>query len=105
MNEAVVERFAKSLYESIVKENLELYKDMYQNIEIDSHTDESGKGIINFYNELSDEQRVILFELIEQTMIDTVSTVLGIIDGHVTQADDSIEPKLFLNSQDTEGDL
>ncbi len=105
MNEALVERFAKSLYESIVKENLELYKDMYQNIKIDSHTDEKGKGTINFYNDLTDEQRVMLFEIIEQTMIDTVSTVLGIIDGHVTQANDSIEPKLLLNSMDTEGEL
>lgn len=101
MNEA----FVKSLHESIVKENLKLYKDMYQNIKIDSLTDEKGKGTINFYNELTDEQRGMLFEIIEQTMIDTVSNVLGIIDGHVTQADDSIEPKLMLNSKDTEGNL
>lgn len=48
---------------------------------------------------------MMLFEIIEQTMIDTVSTVLGIIDGHVTLADDSFEPKLMLNSKDTEGNL
>ncbi len=84
-----------------MKENLELYKDMYENIKVDSHTDEQRTGIINFFNELTDARKAMLFEIIEQTMIDTVSNVLGIIDGHVTLADDSIEPKLVLNSKET----
>lgn len=99
------EKFAKSLYESIVKENLDLYREDFEDTEIDSYTEEYWIKAIEFYNSLADEHRDIFMKIIEQTMVDTISNVLGIIDGHVTQADDSIEPKLYLNSKDTEGEL
>ena len=99
------EKFAKSLYESIVKENLDLYKEDFEDTETDSYTEEYWIKAIEFYNSLTDKHRDILMKIIEQTMVDTISNVLGIIDGHVTQADDSIKPKLYLNSKDTEGEL
>lgn len=38
-------------------------------------------------------------------MIDTVSHMLGIIDGSSTLNDSELEPKLLLDSQDTENEL
>jgi hypothetical protein len=38
-------------------------------------------------------------------MIDTVSNILGIIDGNSTLIDSAIEPKLLLDLKDTEGEL
>lgn len=99
------EKFAKSLYESIVKENLDLYKEDFEDTEIDSYTEEYWIKALEFYSSLTDTHKDILMKIIEQTMVDTISNVLGIIDGHVTQADDSIEPKLYLNSKDTDGEL
>lgn len=38
-------------------------------------------------------------------MIDTISNMLGVIDGSSTLKDCSFEPKLLLDSIDTEGEL
>lgn len=43
--------------------------------------------------------------IIEQTMIDTISNMLGVIDGSSTLKDCSFELKLLLDSIDTEGEL
>ncbi|MEH7610008.1 transposase, partial [Gottfriedia acidiceleris] len=51
------------------------------------------------------ENKKTFFKIIEQTMIDTISTMLGIIDGSTTLKDCKIEPKLLLDSIDTEGEL
>lgn len=99
------EVFVKSLYELIVKENLESYKDLYETTVVDSKTDPYYKETLNLYQSISEEKRVILMNIIEQTMVDTISSMLGIIDGSILLDDDSIEPKLFLNSIDTVGEL
>lgn len=44
-------------------------------------------------------------KIIEQTIVDTISSMLSIIDGKTPIDDDSVEPKLLLNSMDTEGEL
>ena len=100
------ETFVKSLYGLIVKENLERYKDLYETAVVDSKTDAYYKEALNLYNSISEEKRVVIIKIIEQTMVDTISSMLGIIDGSIPlDDDDSFEPKLFLNSMDTEGEL
>lgn len=97
--------FVKSLYESIVKENLRLYKDLYEATNVTSKTDDYWKKAIVFYDSLTEENKDTLMKIIEQTMIDTISNVLGVIDGNSTLKDCSLEPKLLLDSIDTEGEL
>ncbi|QGM30569.1 transposase [Psychrobacillus sp. FSL K6-2843] len=97
--------FIKSLYESIVNENLQLYKDLYVTTNVTSKTDDYWKKAIGFYDSLTDENKDILMNIIEQTMIDTISNMLGVIDGSSTLNDCSLEPKLLLDSIDTEGEL
>ena len=81
------EIFVKSLYESIVKENLKLYKNLYETTNVTPKTDEES---------LTDDNKDILMRIIEQTMIDTISNMLGVIDGSSTLKDCSFEPKLLL---------
>lgn len=97
--------FVKSLYESIVNENLQLYKDLYETTIVTSKTDDYWKRAIGFYDSLTDENKDILMNIIEQTMIDTISNMLGVIDGSSTLNNCSLEPKLLLDSIDTEGEL
>ncbi|MRX72852.1 transposase [Bacillus lacus] len=99
------EIFIKSLYESIVKENLELYRELYETTKIGPKTDEYWKAAIGLCNSLTAENKDILIRIIEQTMIDTISNMLGIIDGSSTLKDCSLEPRLLLNSKYTEGEL
>jgi hypothetical protein len=99
------EDFVKSLYKSIVKENLELYKTVYETTNVGPKTDKHWREAIGLYNTLTDENKAILMSIIEQTMIDTISSMLGIIDGSSTLIDCSMEPKLLLDTIDTEGEL
>lgn len=97
--------FVKSLYETIIKENLQLYKNLYETTNVTSKTDDYWKKAIGFYNSLTDENKDTLMRIIEQTMIDTISNMLGVIDGSSTLKDCSLEPKLLLDSIDTDGEL
>lgn len=99
------ESFVKSLYESIVKENLQLYKNLYETTNVSTETDDYWRQTISFYDSLTDENKDTLMRIIEQNMIDTISNVLGVIDGSSTLKDYSLEPKLLLGSKDTEGEL
>ncbi|WP_443258402.1 hypothetical protein [Virgibacillus sp. L01] len=38
-------------------------------------------------------------------MIDTISNMLGVVDGSSTLTDCTVEPKLLLDSNDTDGEL
>lgn len=101
----MINTFVKSLFESIVKENLQLYKDLYETTNVTEKTDDYWKKTIGFYDSLTDENKAILMRIIEQTMIDTISNMLGVMDGSSTLKDCLLEPKLLLESIDTEGDL
>ncbi len=97
--------FVESLYESIVKENLQLYKNLFETTNSTSTSDEYWKEAIGFYDTLTVENKDKLMKIIEQTMKDTISNMLGVIDGSSTLKDCSLEPKLLLNSIDTRGEL
>lgn len=99
------EDFVKALYVAIVKENLQLYKDLYETTNVTPKTDSHWKKNISFYHSLSEENKAVLMEIIEQIMIDTISNMLGIIDGSSTMKNCSLEPKLLLDSIDMEGEL
>jgi hypothetical protein len=98
------EEFIKSLYKAVIEENLKISKDLFETTNAANVTDDYWRESLVFYNSLAKEQRESLFKIIEQTMIDTISNTLGIIDGTST-IDCAIEPKLFLDSKDTEGEL
>lgn len=99
------EVFIRSIYKTIVEENKELYKNLFNNTTIDEASDEYWKQSLSLYNNLSQQNKDVLINIIKQTMIDTISNILGIIDGTSTLNECDIEPKLFLNNNDTNGEL
>ncbi|MBU5677862.1 hypothetical protein KQI88_15700 [Alkaliphilus sp. MSJ-5] len=99
------EIFIKSIYKSVVEENKKLYKNLFDNTNIDKASDEYWKQSLKFYNSLSEENKEVLINIIEQTMIDTISNILGIIDGSSTLNGCAVEPKLFLDDNDTDSEL
>lgn len=99
------EIFIKSIYKSIVEENRSLYKSLFNNTDIDKANDEYWKKSLKLYNSLSEENKEILMTIIQQTMIDTISNMLGIIDGSSTLSGCDAEPKLYLDDADTDGEL
>ncbi|OOM06332.1 transposase [Clostridium saccharobutylicum] len=99
------EIFIKSIYKSIVEENIHLYKNLLDNTNIDKASDEHWKKSLKLYNSLSEENREVLINIIQQTMIDTISNMLGIIDRSSTLSGCDAEPKLYLDDTDTDGEL
>jgi hypothetical protein len=97
--------FIKGTYKTVVEENKKLYKDLFDNTTIDKRTDEYWKQSLNLYNNLSKDNKEVLMNIIEQTMIDTISNIFGIIDGSSTLNGCNIKTKLLLDGKDTDGEL
>jgi len=73
--------FVTEIKTTIVEENLSIYKDLFSSTSIKDVTDEYWKRALTLFNSLPAEQREVFFEVIRQTMVDTTSNILGIIDG------------------------
>lgn len=97
--------FVKALFDSVVKDNLQLYRDHLNTTEVTFKTDHYWKESLDLYHSLSIEHQSVFLKILEQTMIDTVSTMLGVIDGSTTLKKCSLEPKLLLDAIDTKGEL
>jgi putative transposase len=88
--------FIKGLYQSIVKENGAIYQNLFSATNVDKVKDDYWKEALRMYSELSDENKAILFKIIEQVQVDTVSNVLGILDGVVSLPEQEIKIKMSI---------
>ena len=78
----MIEQFAEELYKSTVEENMKLYRQFFLYDPNEEGTIEYWKNAIAFYDKLDDKDKEILFSIIKSTIVDTVSNVLAILDGH-----------------------
>ena len=91
------EDFATQLRDAVVQQNATIYKDLFASTPIDSASDPYWKRALALHAALTPEQRAVLFEIMRQTMVDTVSNVFAILDG-VSSLDGSRE-SFVLNSK------
>ncbi|SFB38103.1 transposase [Clostridium frigidicarnis] len=98
------EIFIKSLYKTIVQDK-ELYRNQLDNSNIDKVTEEYLKQVLELYNDASQDKKDALVDFIELIMIDTISNMLGIIDGSSTLSGCDAESKLYLDGIDTDNEL
>lgn len=99
------EIFIKSLYKTIVQEGKGEYKSLLDNTRVGDATDKYWISALQLYDNLTEENREKLMVVIELVIIDTISSMLGIIDGSSTLSECNAEPKLYLNDIDTDGEL
>lgn len=97
--------FIEGLFRTVVEENSEIYKKLFDETIIDKRTTEYWQKALKLYNNLSNENKEVMLDIIEHTMIDTISNIFAIIDGVITLKNCNIESKLFLNNNDTDGEL
>ncbi|MCO4781065.1 MAG: transposase [Candidatus Cloacimonetes bacterium] len=76
--------FTKSIYKNIVEENLELHKNLFENTKVDVIKDPYYKQAIPFFRSLSEDDKLILFSIIKQTSVDTLSSLFIILDNGVS---------------------
>ena len=99
------ENFIRSLYETIVQAGIEEYKVLLDNTNIEDATDKYWISALQLYSNLAEDKKENLLRVIELIMIDTISSVLGIIDGSSTLSGCDVEPKLYLDSIATDSEL
>lgn len=75
------EEFVRGLWLEIVEWGMIEYKQMYMNHRPDEATDPTIKRALTLFHNLTGDQQVVILHIIKQIQIDTVASVLSIIDG------------------------
>ena len=75
------EEFVKRVYKTVVEEGCDSYREIYENTEIEESNDIYYKKALEFYKAMDNDKKEIFLDVIRQTMIDTISHILGILDG------------------------
>ena len=101
------EDFTKQLRKSIIEDNLAIYKDLFQSTDPKSATDPYWVRALALHGALDDSQKSIFYEIVRQVMADTVSNMLGVIDGVSTLegADDELRLLTAKGNKELSGDL
>ena len=99
----MIEQFAEGLYKSTVEDNMKLYRQFFLCDPNEEGTIEYRKNAIAFYDKLDDKDKKTLFSIIESTIVDTVSNVLAILDGH--EGIHGIDLQVKLNGQVNDSEL
>lgn len=99
--------FVIDLHKIVVDENIESYKNLFENTALDEASDPYWRNALTLFNSLSQGQREILFSILKQVMIDTTSELLGIIDGssYFTEQKDEFLLLDKKNNETLSGDL
>ncbi|PRA94538.1 transposase [Chryseobacterium sp. MYb7] len=89
------EEFVKILNRDVIKANLELYKSLLENT--NEATDPIWKSILPMYINFSREEKEVFLKFLRIVEINTLSHVLGILDG--TTHADNIEEDFILMTE------
>lgn len=73
--------FVLGIREEVLNANLNIYKQMFAKSNVKKATDPYGKQALQLYSNLDDADREILFKIMRQVMVDTISNVFAVLDG------------------------
>lgn len=103
----IPEEFVKKIRLSVLDENQAIYKDLFQNTDVKDASDSYWQGALGLFGNLNDSEREILFSIIRQVTVDTVSNMFGVLDGVTTleDFDDDLVLSLEGGEEQLNGDL
>jgi len=78
------EELVKKIRSSVLDENQAIYKDIFQSTNINDASAPYWQGALGLFEKLDDGEREILFSIVRQTTVDTISNMLGVLDGVTT---------------------
>lgn len=99
------EEFVKRIYDTVIMEHINIYKDLFENTEVQNNTVSYWKDAIKFYNELDDSKKVIFYDILKQVITDAISEIFGIIDGSSTLKGGNLKIQMKIEGEDTEEEL
>jgi predicted nucleic acid-binding protein len=89
--------FVNQIRKYVIDENLNIYKDLYRNTKAKDVKDVFWKKSLSLFNKLDNDEKNHFFEILRQVEIDTVSNVLGVIDG-VVQFENQLDLTLYIEN-------
>mgnify|MGYP004545761317 CR=1 FL=1 len=99
------EKFIEKLIDMLIVEGIEEYKASNETLQIGPKTINYWKDVKQLYVTLDQKQKEIYYEIIRQVMIDTISSVFGILDGSSTLSGGDFEFEVRINGISTEDEL
>ena len=99
------EEFVKKIYKTIVEEGVTTYRDLYDNTTINKNTVEYWKKALELYYTFDIAQKEIFFDVIKQTIIDTISSVFGVLDGSSSLLDGNFNFDIKIDGNTTRNEL
>lgn len=99
------EEFIKNIYKTIVEDGRNMYKELYENTEMTERTVDYWKDALELYRVFNDNQKTVFLNIIQQTMIDTISHVFGVLDGSSTSVGGDFACEVKINGISTEDEL
>lgn len=73
--------FAKEIRKVVIEENLNIYKDLFENTELSAIKDNYWKEAVQFFNKIDLKDKEVFFKILRQIEVDTTSNILGVLDG------------------------
>lgn len=101
------EKFVLNLYNLVSTENIEIYKNLFENTDTKKVKDDYWKSALSFYNKLSNHDKKMFFEILRQISIDTTSNILAILDGvtYMENQDDDFNLSFVKTRETINGEL
>ena len=97
------QEFIKKLNQFVIKENLSLYNSILTETSRETVSDDYWKNTLNLYDSLGTENRQGLLTIMHQVQIDTLSNLLGIIDGTTFLTDEEGDFQLKFGDNELSG--
>ena len=92
------EDFVSQVRKSIIDENLAAYREIFTSTKVQNATDPHWLRALRLYAELNTDEKEVLFDIIRQIMVDTISNVFAVLDGVAQLAGQEGDFSLLANS-------
>ena len=73
--------FVNQLRKLVVDENTAIYKDLFNNTDPNTATDDYWVKALLFFNKLDTNDKEVFFKILRQIEVDTTSNILAVLDG------------------------
>jgi hypothetical protein len=97
--------FVAALKAEVVDANMATYSQLLRDTSPDKTTDPYWRASLALYGELTDGQRESLLRIVRQVAVDTVSNILGILDGSTPLIGLKGDLRLTRDSEQLDGSL
>lgn len=100
----MLKKFSSSIYENVVEDGNKAYREMYNKVST-SKTFTYWKEARDLYNSLNSKHKEVFFDILEQTMIDTIARTFYLLDSGMKFDGEDFECDVIINGKSADHDL